>query len=333
MHEPEFWWRPPGVVAALLSPLAAIYDGFATRRLASKGAEAGIPVICVGNFTLGGSGKTPAAIAVAQLLAEAGRKPVLLSRGYGGTAQGPLLVDRAMHTAKEVGDEALLLAQTAPTIISRDRVAGARKARESGGDVVIMDDGLQNPSLTKNLAIGVVDGRRGVGNGLVFPAGPLRARLGVQLKRCHAILIVGDNSGAQDIIARATRRKLPVFHATLEPDKAALKSLSGRKLMAFAGIGNPDKFFATLAFAGLQAPVSMPFPDHHLYTPDEANALIAQAEYEGLQLVTTAKDHARLVGDPALGALAERTQIVPVALKIEQQKAWRALLLEKIAQA
>jgi tetraacyldisaccharide 4'-kinase len=333
MHEPQFWWRAPGVVAALMSPLAALYSAFAERRLTTKGERGAVPIICVGNFTLGGSGKTPAAIALANLLTAAGRRPALLSRGYGGTTAGPLVVDRAVHTAADVGDEALLLAQTTTTVVSRDRLAGARKAREAGADVVVMDDGLQNPSLVKDLAIGVVDGRRGVGNGQVFPAGPLRVRLSAQLRHCHAILIVGDNSGAQDIIPAASERNLPVFHATLEPDQAALKALAGRKLLAFAGIGNPDKFFATLAFAGLATPVCMPFPDHHLYTAEEAGSLIMQAEHEGLRLVTTEKDHARLVGNDALAALASRTHVIPVKLKIAEEAAWQALVLEKIAQA
>ncbi len=178
MREPAFWWRPAGLMSGLLSPLAAIYGAVAASRMARAGHDAGIPVICVGNPTLGGAGKTPTAIAVAQMLDAAGRRPFVLSRGYGGALAGPVQVDPAHHRATDVGDEPLLLARFAPTIVSRDRAAGADAARAAGAGAVVMDDGFQSPALRKDRSLLVVDGRRGIGNGKVFPAGPLRAATG-----------------------------------------------------------------------------------------------------------------------------------------------------------
>ena len=180
MQAPAFWWKKPGAAAALLSPVAAIYGAVAARRLAQPGAHAGIPVICIGNLTVGGAGKTPTAIAVARLLIAAGEKPIFLIRGYGGTLAGPVTV-AAGHDAAQVGDEAVLLARVAPTIVAHDRVAGARLAKENGASVIVMDDGFQNPSLAKKLSILVIDGTRGIGNARIIPAGPLRAPLEPQL--------------------------------------------------------------------------------------------------------------------------------------------------------
>jgi tetraacyldisaccharide 4'-kinase len=332
MRDPSFWWRPPGLTAVLLTPAAAAYGAVAARRMACAGTRAELPVICVGNFTLGGSGKTPAAIALAQLLAEAGRKPALLTRGYGGMVAGPVTVDAAHHTAAQVGDEALLLAQAALTIVSRDRVAGAQAARAAGADVIVMDDGLQNPSLEKNLSIAVVDGRRGVGNGKVFPAGPLRAPLAAQFTRVDALLVIGGSAGAAGLASEIRARRLPVLHGELEPDRAAIDAVGGRKILAFAGIGDPDKFFATVATAGIDAPLHKAFPDHHRYSAVEAGQLIMRAEHDGLRLLTTAKDHARISGDPALAALASRAHVLPIRLRVKEEAAWRELALKAVAQ-
>ena len=213
MKAPRFWWEKPGAMAALLAPFAALYGSIAARRLKQEGARAGIPVICVGNPTVGGAGKTPAAMAIARFLIDAGERPYFLTRGYGGRLAGPLVVE-AGHTAVQVGDEPLLLARVAPTVVAANRVAGAELAREKGASVIVMDDGFQNPSLAKDFSILVIDGARGIGNGRVLPAGPLRAPLAPQLDRADAILIVGDETGATPVVAAARARKLPLFHAS-----------------------------------------------------------------------------------------------------------------------
>jgi tetraacyldisaccharide 4'-kinase len=317
------------VASRLLSPLAALYGAVTGARMARSGRAAGVPVVCIGNLTLGGAGKTPTAIAVAHLLGEAGRRPFLLSRGYGGRLPGPLRVDPAVHGAADVGDEPLLLARAAPTIVAHDRVAGAALARSAGAGAIVMDDGLQNPALAKDLSIAVVDARRGIGNGQVFPAGPLRAPLAAQLARVSALLLMGDGAGGDLVVAAARERKLPVFHGRLVPDAAALDLLRGQKVMAFAGIGDPDKFFATLTQAGIDPRARLAFPDHHRYRRGEAIELIARAEREGLVPVTTEKDHVRLAGADDLAALARITRVLPVKLVVEEADAFRALVLAR----
>jgi tetraacyldisaccharide 4'-kinase len=330
MREPAFWWRRPGLRSALLAPLAAAYGFEATRRMRRPGTRAASPIICVGNFTLGGSGKTPTAIAIAELVAAAGRKPALLTRGYGGAEAGPLLVDPHQHDATKVGDEALLLAQTAPTFVAHDRVAGAAAANAAGADVIVMDDGLQNASLHKDLTIAVVDGSRGIGNGKVFPAGALRAPLGAQFQHVNALLVIGGSAGAAGLDAQIRAWRLPVFHGELEPDRAAIDAMRGRGVLAFAGIGNPDKFFATLSAAGIDVAARRAFPDHHRFTGEEAGDLVMQAERDGLRLVTTAKDHARMSGDPNLAALASRAYVLPVRLKVKEEAAWRDVIVRAL---
>jgi len=295
MRAPRFWWVRPGLAATLLAPLSAIYGSVAARRLARPGTRIGIPVICVGNPTVGGAGKTPTAIAIGRQLIADGERPMFLTRGYGGRLAGPAMV-QASHGAADVGDEPLLLARIAPTVVARDRVAGARLAEQQGASIVVMDDGFQNPSLRKDLSILVVDAR-GIGNGRVIPAGPLRAPLARQLDRAGAMLLV--RGGAADIESAARARGLPVFHGTLEPRPDAVASLRTGKVLAFAGIGDPEKFFATLGAAGIEAPIQRGFGDHHRYTAGEAAALIATAERNDLVLLTTEKDLARLLGTRA----------------------------------
>ncbi len=330
MRDPAFWWYPESLVARMLAPAAAIYGGIAERRMQQPGRSVGVPVICIGNLTVGGAGKTPTALAVAALLRGAGKNPFVLSRGYGGTLEGPVRVDAAHHRAADVGDEPLLLARAVPAIISRDRVVGAEMAKAAGADVIVMDDGFQNPSLTKDLSIVVVDGRRGVGNACVFPAGPLRAPLKPQLARAQAVLMMGPIEGAQDIVAKAERRGLPMFRGGLEPDAAVLAALQGSQVLAFAGIGDPEKFFATLTASGIDVAERRAFPDHHRYRKDEAAALIARAEEHELTLVTTEKDMARMVGEPDLAALAAAARTLPVTLKIAEETAFRDLVLSKV---
>jgi len=326
MQASAFWWDKPGAMAALLSPFASVYGAIAARRLERPGERAGLPVICVGNPTVGGAGKTPTAMMIARLLIEAGERPSFLTRGYGGTRSGPVIVD-ATHTAEEVGDEPLLLARVAPTIVARDRVAGARHAVEKGASVIVMDDGFQNPSLAKDLSILVVDGARGLGNARVLPAGPLRAPLEPQLDRADAILIVGEVSGAAPLVTAARGRKLPLFHANLEPDRGAVEALAGTKVLAFAGIGDPEKFFATVARAGIDAPARRGFPDHHRYSARDAKALIEETAAKSLSLLTTEKDAARIQGDPALSDLAAGTRALPVSLTVAESADFRTLVL------
>jgi len=326
MRDPAFWWRKPGLCSALLVPLAVGYGAIAARRMSKAGARPGIPVLCVGNFTLGGAGKTPTTIAIARMLSGAGERVFCLSRGYGGSLAGPKLVDVHADTAARVGDEALLLARAAPTIIARDRVMGAELTRAKGASVVVMDDGLQNGSIAKDFTLAVVDGRRGIGNGAVFPAGPLRAPLAAQLARSDALLVVGDDSGAGAVISAAAARGLPVLHGRLVPDAAAVTALKPHKVLAFAGIGDPDKFFATVAAAGIAIAAKKSFPDHHTYTAEEAAELVMDCEHDSLTLLTTEKDHVRMTGNPALSALHARAQVLPVTMQVDEADELRKLV-------
>jgi tetraacyldisaccharide 4'-kinase len=242
-----------------------------------------------------------------------------LSRGYGGSAAGPKLVDAHADHAAEVGDEALLLAHVAPTVVARDRVAGAAFAKAQGASVIVMDDGLQNGSLAKDFTLAVIDARRGIGNARVFPAGPLRAPLATQLARTDALLLVGDGDAANEVVAAA--RGLPVLHGRLEPDAAAIAALKARQVLAFAGIGDPEKFF------DIEVTQTSVFPDHHRFTAEEAAELIMDAEHGGLALLTTAKDHARMAGDSLLDALAARAHVLPVTMEIKKKDELRSLLL------
>ena len=323
MRAPGFWWKKPGIAAALLSPLADLYGAMAARRLTQAGTRADVPVICVGNPTVGGAGKTPTAIAIARLLISAGETPMFLTRGYGGRLAGPVMVDPA-HTAIQVGDEALLLARVAPTVVAEGRVSGARLAIDSGATVLVMDDGFQNPSLIKDLSLLVVDGRS-MGNGRVIPAGPLRAPLQPQLDRASALLVVGETDPVIETGAQA--RRIPVFHGKLEPEPDAVASLRARKVLAFAGIGHPEKFFATLEAAGIDAFVRRGFPDHHRYSAKEARALLREADQQNLDLLTTEKDLARMQGDNAVGTLATRARSLPVHMTIVEADDFRRLVL------
>jgi tetraacyldisaccharide 4'-kinase len=301
-------------MASLLAPLGALYGAIAAHRLNRNGARAGVPVVCIGNLTVGGAGKTPTAIAVARLLQAAGARPAFLTRGYGGRLAGPVVVTPA-HGAADVGDEPLLLARVAPTIVARDRVAGARAAEAAGADVIVLDDGFQNPALAKDLSLIVVDGRRGLGNHKVFPAGPLRAPLSRQLVSAQALLVVGEaGAAARGAIDAARTRGLPVFAGRLVPDSATVAALAGRAAFAFAGIADPEKFFATLRGAGIAVGAAQGFPDHHKFSAAQAQDLVARAERARLVLVTTEKDLARMQGDAALAALARRATALPVAL-------------------
>jgi tetraacyldisaccharide 4'-kinase len=329
MREPAFWWRAG--TGGTLAPLAALYGAVAGLRMRGRGRQAGLPVICSGNLTIGGAGKTPAALAVAQLLHAAHERPFFLSRGYGGQLAGPIRVNPTLHRAADVGDEPMLLARLAPTIVARDRVAGATFARSAGASVIVMDDGFQNPSLAKDLSIVLVDGNRGIGNGRVIPAGPLRAPLELQLDCAQALIVVGAPDGAARVIDRAEQRRIPIFHGQLEPDRAVVKAIGQRKVLAFAGIADPEKFFATLTAAGIQIANRASFPDHHRFSAADAVDLVAKAKANHLMLLTTEKDLVRVAGEPDLQQLAASASALPVRLVIKDQDRLREMILKTIA--
>jgi tetraacyldisaccharide 4'-kinase len=329
MRAPRFWWAPsPSLQASLLRPAGILYSTIAAQRMRRQGEKADLPVICIGNFTVGGAGKTPTALAVARILDAAGESPSFLSRGYGGRLRGPLQV-RMDHTAFDVGDEPILLSGTAQTIVSLDRPAGARLAYETGSTVVIMDDGLQNPSLIKDCTIAVVDGPTGIGNGLPLPAGPLRAPMETQWPLIDAVLVIGQGEAGQRIAEEAGRRDKRVFEARLEPARDAARSLEGRKVLAFAGIGRPEKFFDTLRACGAIVEAAHSFPDHHRYRAAELTALRQEAETRGLQAITTEKDLARIAAVKDTQPWPDLT-VLPVRLRIENEAGLRNLLLRRI---
>jgi tetraacyldisaccharide 4'-kinase len=278
-------------------------------------------VFCVGDPTVGGGGKTPAAIAIAELLKEIGERPAFLTRGYGGCERGPIWVDARIHDASAVGDEPLLLTRTAPTVVAADRVAGALFAAGKAS-IIVMDDGFQNPALEKDLSLLVIDEAAGLGNGHVFPAGPLRAPWPEQVARAQALIVIGGDLPSVS--------PLPAFAARLVPEESAAAALKDKRVLAFAGIARPEKFFATLRALGAEVTLARPFPDHHRYTPQEARALMAEANAHDLVLVTTEKDRVRFGRDPASTELAAKTRVLPVKLEFARKSAVKQLLAEAL---
>jgi tetraacyldisaccharide 4'-kinase len=293
MRAPEFWAHDT-LPARLLAPLGEAYGlaGRLRRRL-WRPVRAAVPVICVGNLVAGGAGKTPVVLALAAHLIEQGRRPHLLTRGYGGCRPGPLWVDPARHDAATVGDEALLLAEIAPTWCARDRVAGARTAAAAGADLLVMDDGFQNPSLHQDLTLLVVDGAFGFGNCRLLPAGPLRERIGSGLARASAVVQLGEDEVGLDALLP---QGVPWLRARLCAGLDA-PDLRRRRVVAFAGIGRPEKFFRSLADAGALLVGRHGFADHHRYRRREILALLAEAAAKEALCVTTAKDRVRVPAD------------------------------------
>ncbi len=314
MRAPGFW-RRNGVLPVLLSPLSAVVASVTARRVAQPGWRAPVPVICCGNVTVGGAGKTTVALSLAQLLIGKGHALHVLLRGYGGSARGPRQVLPG-DNAGVTGDEALLLAAVAPTWTGADRVASARAAVSAGASLLLMDDGLQNPGLHQDLSLLVVDGASGFGNGRVLPAGPLREPVAAGAARCQAAVIIGpDRSGAVGCLPPAS----PVLHARLSPVRAA--GFAGRKVLAFAGIAMPEKFFATLCETGADVVARAGFPDHHDYRAGELERLLSWAEALGAVPVTTAKDAARLPVE-----VRKRVEVLEVTLMWADPAALEALL-------
>lgn len=328
---PRFWYPPQGgmpFAARALAPIALGYRvAVETKRLLSRPRRVAAPVICVGNVVAGGSGKTPVCLALSERAQAAGRTPAFLTRGYGGAMKGPVMVDPAHHSAEDVGDEALLLVRAAPTAKCGDRLAGAQLALSHGADCLIMDDGYQNFGLAKDLNLLVVDGRQGLGNAQLIPAGPLREPFFSALDRADAVITVGPVLGARPVVEIAQHEGVPVLAAHLVPrDPARFK---GRKVIAFSGIGAPQKFFGTLSATGANVGIALPFPDHHVFSTLEAERLLALAEEHQAALVTTAKDHARLPagkGEGALARLRARVEVLEVAATFDQPEALDALL-------
>jgi tetraacyldisaccharide 4'-kinase len=295
MRRPEFW-SGHGLAAHLLAPLGRLYGrSVAFKARHARPYRSRAKVVCVGNLTAGGSGKTPVAIALAKILAAKGKKVFFLTRGYGGKEKGPALV-KPFHTARQMGDEALLLARTAPTIVARDRAAGAAFAETLGAEIVVMDDGHQNFALAKDLSLVVMDGA-GFGNGLMIPAGPLREPLAQGLARADAVVVMGESP---DLGAF----RGPVLRARLKPEADDLR---GQTFFAFAGIGRPAKFVESLRVSGIRVTGSRFFPDHYPYRPEDIAALKRRGA-----LITTEKDYVRL-GEEEREGIA----ILPVAVQFE----------------
>ena len=324
MHAPEFW-RHDGLLAALLAPASAVWRRRTASRMRRTIPEiVDIPVICIGNAVAGGAGKTPVAMSVADRLSAHGAKPHFVSRGYGGTTVEPTRVDPDHHTAREVGDEPLLLARHAPTWVARNRVAGARAAVSAGAEVIVLDDGFQNPSLHKDISILVVDGGYGFGNGRVMPSGPLRENLDDAIARADALAIIGADRHRIEQSVSGTK---PVLAARFVP-RIQDDDLSGAAVLAFAGIGRPEKFFETLAGMGCQLIATRAFADHHPYTSDEVMKLIEDAAAAGAVPVTTEKDAVRL---PAEAHGIIRT--LGVTLEWRNEAALDRLLAPALSQA
>lgn len=317
MHAPRFWAGPgESMPSRLLAPLGAAWGAVTARRAGRPGWRAPVPVICCGSATLGGAGKTIVAVDLARRLAAVGQRVHVLTRGYGGIARGPRRVGTADDSGL-VGDEALLLAAVAPTWIGADRAASARLAIAEGADALLLDDGLQNPTLAKDFGLLVIDGGFGFGNGCVFPAGPLREPVSIAAGRCRAAILIGpDRHGA----AAALPPSLPVLRARLVPG-ADMEALAGRRVLAFAGIGRPEKFFTSLRAAGAQLAGAVPLPDHHRFRPGEAERLVDRADQVGATPVTTAKDAVRLPG-----ALRPRVTVATIGLAWEDDAAIERLL-------
>ncbi len=333
MREPAFWYQPPSWQARLLAPAAALYGRIAARRMEAEGERAGIPVVCVGNYHVGGAGKTPTVIALVALLRELGEVPVIVSRGYGGRLSGPVAVDPARHTAADVGDEPLMMAGRLPVVVARDRAVGGRFAKRHGASVVLLDDGFQNPGLVKDVSLIVIDARRGVGNTYVFPAGPLRAPLMPQMVRTDALVLVGNGTAADGVMAEIAAHGGLVFRAHLAPVETRLAPLRGRRVLAFAGIGDPQRFFATLRDNGVEVVEERAFADHHPYVAAEIDDLKEAAMRQALIVVTTEKDMARLASDPALASRIEDIATFPVTLGFADEDGLKAFLSRRLKEA
>jgi tetraacyldisaccharide 4'-kinase len=323
---PPFWWTRPDWRAWGLWPLSFVYGRIAGYRMAhARRASVPVPVICIGNFTVGGAGKTPTALTIARAARAMGLKPGFLSRGYGGSLDVTTVVDPAHHHATAVGDEPLLLAREALTVISRRRVEGAQRLVKEGADLIIMDDGFQSARLVLDYALVVIDTARGTGNGHMVPGGPVRAPIREQLRQASALLKVGNGNAADAIVRQAARAGKPFFTSSLKV--CGQEDLAGKTVLAFAGIADPQKFFKTVEGLGATIVVHRSFGDHQHLSEDEIIDMLEAADREGLDIVTTSKDFVRLVGHHGRAEeLLRRCRVVEVDMTFTDHRAPRLII-------
>jgi tetraacyldisaccharide 4'-kinase len=327
---PPFWWKKGDLRAWLLAPASLIYGYFAGRNMRNaRRAEVDVPVICVGNFTVGGAGKTPTVITLARAAKARGLKPGVLSRGYGGSMDRTTIVDPDHHRAHDVGDEPLLIAREALTVITRRRLDGARTLIENGADLIIMDDGFQSAALKFDYALMVIDSVRGIGNGFLVPAGPVRAPTALQLTYSTALLKLGDGDAADPFIRSAARSGKPIYEGMVRPVGDTAAAIEGSRVLAFAGIADPKKFYRTVKALGAEIVAKRSFGDHQHLTDDEIADILSTAEKKELDIVTTAKDAARLRGHHgAAEELLARITVIDVEMAFDAPNTARQIINE-----